>query len=247
MLAIVAAGTVKSRIPSAFAESVHRSADSLTPFSGRPARTPASFPNSSDPGASRAPVSIAPLVSEMTRVNARPIRPPAPATIKRMSDMFQTSPLPYSRGRQFGQPTTLPDLRLRPVIAFDDEEVALRMRRTDCNKPRIFGRIVAGERGLVVLEFQHHVSRARRTLLGDMPAAADQKPRTELIEHRAVLGDVFLVTLRVVNIDARDPVAFGHPLSPVWFQAKARAISSCTASAAAFGSAASITGRPITR
>jgi hypothetical protein len=25
----------------------------------------------------------------MTRVNARPIRPPAPATIKRMSDIFQ--------------------------------------------------------------------------------------------------------------------------------------------------------------
>ena len=28
----------------------------------------------------------------MTRVSARPIRPPAPATIKRMSDMFTSLP-----------------------------------------------------------------------------------------------------------------------------------------------------------
>jgi hypothetical protein len=32
-------------------------------------------------------VTTAPEVSEMTRVSARPIRPPAPATIKRMSDI----------------------------------------------------------------------------------------------------------------------------------------------------------------
>jgi hypothetical protein len=31
----------------------------------------------------------------MTRVSARPIRPPAPATIKRISDMTITSPPPY--------------------------------------------------------------------------------------------------------------------------------------------------------
>jgi hypothetical protein len=30
-------------------------------------------------------------VSEMTRVSARPIRPPAPATIKRISDMVSSS------------------------------------------------------------------------------------------------------------------------------------------------------------
>ena len=86
-LAMVAAGTVKSRMPSALADSVHRSAESLTPFSGRPASTPASLPSSSEPGASSAPAKTAPGVSEMTRTSARPIRPPAPATINRISAM----------------------------------------------------------------------------------------------------------------------------------------------------------------
>ena len=37
-----------------------------------------------------------PGVSEMTRVSARPIRPPAPATIKRMSAMASPLSAPYS-------------------------------------------------------------------------------------------------------------------------------------------------------
>ena len=64
-----------------------RSADSVTPLAGRPASTPASLPSSSEPGASRAPASTAPSVSAIARASARPIRPPAPATIKRISDM----------------------------------------------------------------------------------------------------------------------------------------------------------------
>ena len=72
-LAMVAAGTVKSRIPSASAVIVHRSADNCIPLAGRPASTPASLPNSSDVGASSPPTSTAPGVSEMTCVNARPM------------------------------------------------------------------------------------------------------------------------------------------------------------------------------
>src|SRR5258707_1315046 len=102
-LAMVAAGTVKSKMPSALADSDHRSAESRTPLAGKPASVPASLPRSSEPGASNAPVRTAPEVSEMARVSARPIRPPAPATIKRMSDI-STSPLPYSRGGLFRQP-----------------------------------------------------------------------------------------------------------------------------------------------
>ena len=48
---------------------------------------PRGLPSSSDPGASSAPASTAPGVSEMTRTSARPIRPPAPATINRISAM----------------------------------------------------------------------------------------------------------------------------------------------------------------
>ena len=43
-LAMVAAGTVKSRMPSASADIDHRSADSLTPLAGSPASIPASLP-----------------------------------------------------------------------------------------------------------------------------------------------------------------------------------------------------------
>jgi len=66
----------------------------LDAVGGSPASIPASLPKSSDPGASSAPVRTAPFVSEMTRVSARPIRPPAPATINRMSDMAYPSMKP---------------------------------------------------------------------------------------------------------------------------------------------------------
>src|SRR6478752_4508867 len=212
-LAIVAPGTVKSRMPSALADSVHRSAESLTPFSGSPASTPESLPSSAEPGASSAPVTTAPGVSEMTRTSARPIRPPAPATIKRMSAM--ASPLhAYTGMRPFRQPIRPASGGLRAVIAFDDDEIALRMRAADRNQAGVFRRIVAGERGLVVLEFEHHVARPRRALSDLVRAAAHQELGAEFGEDRAVLRDVFLVAIHVVNIDACDPVAFRHLRCP---------------------------------
>src|SRR5450631_1586222 len=139
---MVAAGTVKSRMPSALADSDHKSAESLTPFSGRPASTPASLPSSGEPGASSAPDSIAPGVSEITRVSARPIRPPAPATIKRMSDILKTSrPLPYSRDDRFRQPIGILAgvSRLLAVVAFDDHKIAFGVGTADRDQADIFG------------------------------------------------------------------------------------------------------------
>src|SRR6202171_6361220 len=209
-LAMVAPGTVKSRMPSALADIVHRSAESLTPFSGRPASLPASLPRSSEPGASSAPARTAPGVSEMTRVSARPIRPPAPATIKRISDIFGPRPCGIAGAGCSGNARHARTLRLRPVPALDDHEVALRMRAADRDQAGIFRRIVAGERGFIILEFQHHIARARRAFPGLMLAAAHQKPGAVLFEYRAVLRDIFLVAVHVVNIDARDPVALCH-------------------------------------
>src|SRR5882724_8332679 len=138
---MVAPGTVKSRMPSALADSDHRSAESRTPLGGRPASVPASLPSSSEPGASSAPVRTAPSVSAMTRVSARPIRPPAPATIKRISDIFEPSGilLGYSRDtlpRQPIRPIEVtygcgPFLRLRAVVTFDDHQISFRMRAAD--------------------------------------------------------------------------------------------------------------------
>jgi len=73
-------------------------------------------------------VRTAPGVSAMTRVSARPIRPPAPATIKRMSDIFRTSPLRIAGAGSSGNQSGF-RLRLRPVVTFDDHEVA---SRGDC-------------------------------------------------------------------------------------------------------------------
>src|SRR5712675_1168330 len=210
-LAMVAAGTVKSRMPSALADSDHRSADSRTPLAGKPASVPASLPRSSEPGASNAPVRTAPEVSEMARVSARPIRPPAPATIKRMSDM-STSPLPYSRGRLFRQPIRATALRLRPLVTLDDHEVGFGIGAAQRDQAHIFRRIVAGQRGFIILEFQHHVARARGAFHGHMLAAAHQEPGAVFRKYRAVLRDVFLVAVDVVHIDTRDPVAFCHRL-----------------------------------
>src|SRR6267143_3249000 len=212
-LAMVAAGTGKSRMPSAFADSDHRSAESRTPLAGTPASVPASFPKSSEPGASSAPVRTAPGVSEMTRVSARPIRPPAPATINRMSDIFRTSPLRIAGAGSSGNQSGF-RLRLRPVVTFDDHEVAFGVGTADRDQASVFRRIVAGERGFIILEFQHHVAGPRGAFLTYKPAAAHQKLGAVFVEYRAVLRDVILVAVHVVNIDPRDPVTLCHLHSP---------------------------------
>jgi hypothetical protein len=81
----VAAGAVKSTMPSALSISAPASPTSLTPFSGMPASVPASQPISGERASSSAPASAKPLVSAMALTSVRPIRPPAPVTIKRMS------------------------------------------------------------------------------------------------------------------------------------------------------------------
>src|SRR4030095_14121519 len=216
-LAMVAPGTVKSRMPSALADSDHKSAESRMPLADKPANVPASLPRSSEPGASNAPVRTAPEVSEMARVSARPIRPPAPATIKRMSDI-STSHLPYSRGRLFRQPIRPIHSGLRPVVALDDHEVAFGIRAAQRDQPHIFRRIVAGQRGFIILEFQHDIARARGAFLRHMLAAAHQELGAVFCKYRAVLRDVFLVAVHVVDIDTRDPVAFCHSVVSLCFR-----------------------------
>ena len=87
--ATVAAGTVKSMMPSALSSSAPASPASLTPFSGRPASMPASRPISGERASSSAPASAKPLLSAIALTSVRPMRPPAPATIKRISAMDQ--------------------------------------------------------------------------------------------------------------------------------------------------------------
>ncbi len=85
--ATVATGAVKSMMPSALSISAAASPTSLTPFSGVPASVPASQPISGERASSSAPASVKPLASAMALTSVRPMRPPAPATIKRISAM----------------------------------------------------------------------------------------------------------------------------------------------------------------
>ena len=64
-----------------------------TPFLPSPARSPASRPITAEPGASTAPAKVAPSVAAMAWISVRPMRPPAPATISRMSAMGQSPEL----------------------------------------------------------------------------------------------------------------------------------------------------------
>src|SRR2546427_8085990 len=137
-------------------------------------------------------------------------------------------------------------LGLRAVVTLDDHEVGFGIGAAQRDQAHIFRRIVAGQRGFIILEFQHHVARARGAFSGHVLAAAHQEPGAVFRKYRAVLRDVFLVAVHVVNIDTRDPVAFAIGYFPL-FQASACTISAWMASATALASAASITGRPTTR
>src|ERR1700733_11542479 len=121
------------------------------------------------------------------------------------------------------------------------------MRAAKCNEADVFGRIIAGDRGLIIPELDHHIAGPRRAFLGQMPAGAYQELAAIFREYRAILRDIFLVAVGIVHVDASDPVAFCHLDSPLNLQLSACAISACIESAAAFGSAASTTGRPTTR
>ena len=80
--------------PSAAASSGAGSIVTVTPFLPRPASSPASRPITAEPGASTAPASVTPSVAAMAWISVRPMRPPAPATISRMSDMGLSCVIP---------------------------------------------------------------------------------------------------------------------------------------------------------
>src|ERR1017187_82215 len=91
------------------------------------------------------------------------------------------------------------------------------MGTADRDQAGIFRRIVAGQRGLIIPEFQHHIARPRRAFPGLVLAAAHQKLRAVFLEYRPDLTHGFLLRVHVVNIGARDRLALCHPRSSLWF------------------------------
>src|SRR5690348_2122939 len=135
--------------------------------------------------------------------------------------------------------------RLRAVVALDDDDIGRRMRLPHLDVGLVFRRIVAGERGGVVGKLDHHVARARRALRTLEFARAHDIARAELLEDGRIGLRIGLVALVIAHVDAADPVALGHSVPPYFLAACS--ISATIASAAAFGSWASTTGRPTTR
>src|SRR6185437_12682315 len=118
------------------------------------------------------------------------------------------------------------------------------MGRASLHQRLIFRRMITGDRCLIVLELDHDVARARLPLWRFMVSAAHEKLGSVLVKHRTVVGDVVaLVAVEIVHVDPGNPVTFGHSTSPCC-QAFACMISATMAFAAAFGSDASMTGRP---
>src|SRR6185312_5411270 len=152
--ATVATGAVKSMMPSAFASSGPASPASLIPFSGRPARTPASQPIRGERTSSSAPASENSLLSAIALTSVRPIRPPAPATIRRISAIVQLREIcgGYSGTRASGH---LPRLWLRSIVALDHDQVRIRAGLSQCNRLGIFRRAIAPERRFVAGKFDN--------------------------------------------------------------------------------------------
>src|SRR5436190_8704248 len=205
----VAAGIVKSRIASAAMVSGRTSLVTTTRFGGRPASTPESWPTCGEPSPSVAPTSASPDVSAIALMSVRPMRPPAPATMRPMSDM--TSSVlrgGYSDGQAKCQ------LGLRAVVALDDDNIGGRVRLTYLDVCLVFGRVVAGECGRVVGKPDHHVARTWLAFGRLELAGANDETAGEFLEDRRVVVRIGLVALRVADIDASDPVAFGHTPPP---------------------------------
>src|ERR1700761_1245764 len=84
------------------------------------------------------------------------------------------------------------------------------MRRPAFDIFLVFRRVITGERGGVVREFDHDVARAALAFDALELAAADDEAPAEFLEDRGIGQRIVLVAFIVVNVDARDPVALRH-------------------------------------
>src|SRR6202050_632959 len=105
-------------------------------------------------------------------------------------------------------------LRLRTVIALDDDEVDRAVWLPHLDVGLIFQRTIAGERRGVVGEFDHDVARTGGTFHTVEFAAANHVAAAECLEDRGVGRRIGLKTLFVVHIDPRDPITLRHLRSP---------------------------------
>src|SRR5262249_50680420 len=158
------------------------------PFLPGPPTSPRSRAIPAEEAASTAPARIAPSVAAMAWTSVRPMRPPAPATISRMSDMAS--------------------LRLIRPAGIATWRCELGFALTQRGRGLVLRRAVAIERGSITRKFEHDGGPTHLALHpGAGPAAHEDAPAI-FAERRHVGGHVGLVTLGLGDIDVGDPVAF---------------------------------------
>src|SRR5262249_51191959 len=150
----------------------------------------------------------------MAWISVRPMRPPAPATTSRMSEFSAairscSVRRGYSGGDAKGQTHAAFILarrpsRLRAVIALDNDKVGDRVRLPHSDIGLVFGRAIAGHRGLVIGKFDHDVARAAAAFDALEFSTTHNKAAAEFAEDRRIGGGVRLVAFLVVDVDATD-------------------------------------------
>src|SRR5215468_4136461 len=218
----VAAGTVKSRSPSARASSGSTSVATATPLLPSPASSPASRPITAEEAASTAPAMITPSVAATAWISVRPMRPPAPATISRMSDM-ELSPRKNATGIETQirrKVTTCPhlkrwagsriNLRRLGLTSFDNDEIELGFAFTQRGCGLIVGGTIAIERQRIAGKLKHHCARANLAFHHFLGAAAHEEARAKVSQRHHVGGHVHLAALGIADVGMHDPVAFAH-------------------------------------
>ena len=106
-------------------------------------------------------------------------------------------PLPRLRGRI--------DLRLRAVVAFNNDEVGDRVRLAHFDVGLVFGRTIAGDRGLIIGKFDRHVARTAPAFDAFELAGAHDKAAAIFAKDGGIGSGVRLVAFLIVHIDAPDP------------------------------------------
>src|SRR5580692_8733338 len=180
-------------MPSALRIAASGSTEIATSASWQPASSPASSPSKCEPSRSKAPERTMPGVSRIVLMSIRPMRPPAPVTTSRMSAI--------------SSPLLNPSARLRAVIAFDNDNVADARGVPQDDGATIFLRLVAGERGRVILEFEHDMARVQGAAPHLAASGADEKAGAEFGEGDRIGREIGFVGLRVGHIDMGDPIA----------------------------------------
>src|SRR5664279_1395889 len=101
-------------------------------------------------------------------------------------------------------------LRLRTVVALDDDEFGDRMRLPYLDIRLVLRRAIAGQRRLVIGKFDHDISRSTFAFDSVELAATHDIASTELLEDGRIGGCVRFVAFLIVDVDATDPIPSCH-------------------------------------